>query len=271
MRKSSLAAATGELDPPTECTDRRSVSPALFCPYRCTAVTSAAVKVQSKYHTLRGAFMSYPSGPQGQWPPQQPPQPYGGPQPGGQYPYGAPQQPYAGGQPYGVQQPYGGAPGPYGAPPPYGYGMTPPPGKSKSPALLIGGIGAVIIVLAGAAVFFMGGIGPFSSDQREIEKLFEDMAKTDGSVSAAKKFFCSADQKFMKDIDTSILDQYDIEVPEPSRPTAPSKISDVQVDGDKATAKVTTESKTETVHFRKEGGHWTVCMSDDPKMPTLPG
>lgn len=207
--------------------------------------------------------MSYPSGPQGQWRPQQPPQPFGGPPPSGHYHPGAPQQHYGG------PSPYGGAAGPYGAPSPYGNGMAPPPGKGTRPVLLIGGIGALVIVAVGAVVSFMGGIGPFSSDQRAIEKLFDDMGTTDGTISAIKPYFCSADQKFMQPVDTSILDDLGIEIPEAAAPSGPAEITDLRVDGDKATAKVTQEGQTDTVHFQKEGGGWKVCMSDDPNMPTL--
>jgi hypothetical protein len=37
----------------------------------------------------------------------------------------------------------------------------------------------------------------------------------------------------------------------------------IQVTGDTAIA---TTSRGKSVYFRKEGGNWTFCMSDDPKL-----
>ncbi|BBX30604.1 hypothetical protein B7435_23975 [Mycolicibacterium peregrinum] len=238
--------------------------------------------------------MTFPQGPQGQWPPQQPgdPKQYGAPQQpyGGQQPYGAQQpygtqppfgqqpygtqppfgqQPYGAPQPYGAQQPYG-SPSPYGAPSPYGYGTPPqPPTNSKRPIVLLAAIGGVIILGVVGIMFFTGGIGGIggSSDQRAIERLFKDMAETDGSLSATKKFFCAADQKYMKAVDPKVLEELGIDVPEPTtKPTGSVEITDVKVDGDKATATVTADGQSDTVHFRKEGGEWKMCMSDDSAM-----
>ncbi|WP_131811589.1 hypothetical protein [Mycolicibacterium peregrinum] len=215
--------------------------------------------------------MTYPPGPQGPWPSQQPPQP--------PYGYGAPQQPYPGAAGYGIAQQsypgpaaFGPAQGPFGAPPPYGYPMPPQPsGNGKRTWLILGGVAGVALLLGAVLIFGTGGLG-FSSDERAIAQLFKDMSKTDGSISAIKPYFCAADQKMLKPVDTSQLENLGIDIPEPSlAPTSGEsvEITDLQINGDTATAKVKTDSRTDTLHFRKEGGKWKVCMSDDPSMPRL--
>ena len=145
--------------------------------------------------------------------------------------------------------------------------MSPqPPTNSKRPIVLLAAIGGVIILAVVGVIFFTGGIGG-SSDQRAIERLFKDMAETDGSMSATKKFFCAADQKMMNSIDPKVLEELGVEVPEPTTtPTGSVEITDVKVDGDKATATVTSDGRSDTVHFRKEGGDWKMCMADDPSI-----
>ncbi|CKH32309.1 Uncharacterised protein [Mycolicibacterium smegmatis] len=196
--------------------------------------------------------MTYPGG--GQNSRSQQPPPYGG-----HPPYGAPQPapiphaPYGTASGYGTTPQYSSSPPPhYGAPGghgysggPYGYGMPPQNSGKGGRGLLIGGGVLVVALLAVGVLFFVGGIGT-SSDARAIEQIFADMAKTDGSLAATKQFFCAADQKRMQPVDTSILIDLGIEVPEASVDTsARGEISDINVDGDKATAKVTADGKTE--------------------------
>ncbi len=52
---------------------------------------------------------------------------------------------------------------------------------------------------------------------------------------------------------------------DPFADVAESTLEDVKVDGDKATAKVKTKTKTEPLEFRKEGGSWKIQMPDNKK------
>ncbi|WP_301124046.1 Rv0361 family membrane protein [Mycolicibacterium fortuitum] len=213
-----------------------------------------------------------PPGQQGQWPPQQP---YGN-QPPPPQPYGAQPQ-YGGAQPpyYGESAPFGG-----GAP-------SQPPGNGKSPWLLIGGIGVAVAVLIGAAVFAFGGSDSDSdsatgggsgagfgaggsSEQRAIEKLLEDMGKTDGTMAGIKKYTCAADQELLKGVDESLLGTMKADVPKTGA-NGTAKITDWQIAGDTASAQITVSGQPGgTLYFRKESGEWKVCSSDNPNMPAMP-
>ncbi|MFV8142284.1 hypothetical protein ACNQR7_32475 [Mycolicibacterium senegalense] len=194
--------------------------------------------------------MTYPPGPQGQWPPQ--PDQFGGQQPYGQQPYGNP------------PQPYGNPPQPDG-----GYGMVPsPPGSRRKTGMIIGGVAVGLVVVVAAVGFFLRSSG--SSDEQAIKNLLEDSGNASGSVSEAKQFLCAADQKMMESIDTSGLGDLGIDIPQPTAVAGGGEVSDVKVDGDKATAAVSAAGATHTIHLRKEEGSWKICMSDDPAMPALP-
>jgi len=52
---------------------------------------------------------------------------------------------------------------------------------------------------------------------------------------------------------------------DPFTEVAESTLEDLKVDGDKATAKVKSKTKTEPLEFRKEGGSWRIQMPDTKK------
>lgn len=211
-----------------------------------------------------------PQGPEGSWPPPQPP--YRTPQ---QYGYGGPQL-------YGYSGPQPGYP--YLQP-------APPSGGNGKWLLIIGAIVAVLIVVAGGAVFAFTGdsksgtASGSSSDEDSIRQLFHDVGQEFGKYDKAKEafeatehYYCAADQKLIANVpDTPPLDEstrkrlkdLGIEVPdsEVQAPDASTTISDIAVDGDKATASVSSDSETQTLYFRKESGDWKLCMSDMPGLP----
>lgn len=208
--------------------------------------------------------------------------PYGPPPPYGQQPYG--QQPY-GQQPY-AQQPYGQPyPQPYGGYPPPGWGPTPPPPSGGNGKWwLLGGVGALVAVIlvvviavvansgggsAGTDTASRPGASTMSDDEAAIRELFEDIeASGDADFDATlRKYFCAGDRQLMERFGD--LGGTDLPVePSPSRRKA--SISDIEVDGNDATATVDTGTRTDEVHFRKEGGQWKVCMTAAAGFPKLP-
>ncbi len=196
----------------------------------------------------------------------------------GAYPPGGYGQPAAPG--------YGGAPQAYPVAPGYqgggygpaaGYPMAPgypyavPPKQGLPKAAIFGGIGVLaVLVVVVAGVFWPSGGGLFSSDADQIKALMHTkMAPSD--TAAIKAHHCAADasmiDKFSKygrvpgPSDTSTRDKTKIDVGEP------------KVNGDTATVDITATSGSYTVpvtqYFRKEGGEWKYCSSDDPKMKNL--
>lgn len=219
-----------------------------------------------------------PPGPDGPWQPQQPPPPqqyppqYGAPQqyPDPQQPYGAPQQPY--GQQYGApQQQYG-----YGAPQqgyPYPYPQPVPPSGGNGKWLwIIGAVVVVLVVVMGVVVFaFSSGSdsaagSSSSSDEDAIRQLFEE-ASTNSSAdfSDALPYFCTADRKLL----ASVGDLGSMDIPMPESDTS-TTLGDIDVNGDKATARIDNRAGAGKMYFRKESGEWKFCMSDMPGMPSLP-
>jgi hypothetical protein len=221
--------------------------------------------------------MTFPPGPHDPWAQQQPPQQYGPPQE-----YGGPQQypgpPQFGGQQYGQPQygqPQYGAPQ-YGQPqygqPPYGYGMPPQHSGGSRKGLIIGGIVAAavaLVVIIGVVIVVLMPSG----DERAIGQLLKNIENSGNSMSDMKKYVCAGDRKILDAIDTSGLEKYGISVPKPTikAPSESAKISDIQVNGDRATAKVEANGNTNTIYFRKESGDWKLCTTDSPGLSNLPG
>lgn len=207
--------------------------------------------------------MTFPPGPPDAW--SAPPPQFGGPQqPGTPNPFGMPGQPYGGPPPY---QPHGGPP-PYQAPGPYGYGM-PSPGQnnSKRTALILGGIGGAIILLVVivVAVVMGTGSGPYS-DERAIKQVFEDIGEA-GSASESMKYFCAEDQQMMKKYESSMPDSFDADIPEATGRPGSVELTEVKVDGDRATATVVSDGESDgSAYFRKEDGDWKLCMAEDPHL-----
>ncbi|MGV0834893.1 Rv0361 family membrane protein [Mycolicibacterium thermoresistibile] len=225
-----------------------------------------------------------PYGP-GAPPPQQPPYGYGGPPPQQPpYGYGNPPPGYgaapAGG--YGGPPPGGPFPPPgYGYPPPYG---GPPPSKGPGKWLLIGGL-AVVAVIALVVVIAVssgsGGGGPSTtadrgttagvdSEEAAIRQMLESLSEDTSADTATvmREYFCAGDRELLESFGN--LDGLDL----PSGTSGPTpdapEISDIQVTGDKATARATIRGLQSTMHFRKESGKWKFCMTDSPEYANLP-
>ena len=197
--------------------------------------------------------MTFPPGPPDPWS-SAPPQQFGVPQqPGTPNPFGVPGQPYGG-------------PPPYQASSPYSYGM-PPPGRnnSKRTALILGGIGGAVILLVVIVMAIVMGTGS-SSDERAIKQVFEDIGAT-GSASESMKYFCAEDQQMLKKYESSMPESFDADLPEGTGRPGSTEITDVKVDGDRATATVTTDGEPDgSAYFRKEDCDWKLCMAEDPKL-----
>ena len=191
--------------------------------------------------------------------------------------YGPPAAPGFEGSPLG----YPGAPGypvvgnvPFG-----GYGYTAgagfpgavPPKQGLPKAVIFGGIGLVVVlVLVLAIVFWPSGGGLFSSDADQIKALMH--TKIDRSdTSALKAHHCAADasliDKFAK------YDRAPGPAGTPDRPGTKIDVGEPKINGNTATVDITATSGSLTLpvtqYFRKEGGEWKYCSSDDPKMKHL--
>ncbi|OBG81344.1 hypothetical protein A5699_09590 [Mycobacterium sp. E802] len=223
--------------------------------------------------------------------PQQPQQPYGSPygapqQPQQPYgsPYGAPQQPQ---QPYG--SPYGAPQQPYGAPQqPYGYPTPHPPSGGNNKWLLIGGAVLVALILVGGIVIFAlsgdsdstgsrttaGGSsqsgGSSSSGESDAEKevrdFLDEVMTSTSDLKDALPYFCQADQDLFEKLGG--LDAIDI--PHSTDPTGSAEITKITVNGNKAVVDISSSAGPGKLYLRKEGGSWTLCMSDMPGMPSMP-
>lgn len=192
--------------------------------------------------------------------------------PGG---YGQPAAPGYVGAPSGYPAAPGYQPGGYGPAggypmgPGYPYGVPPKQGLPK--AAIFGGIGLVAVLLVVVTVaFWPSGGGLFSSDADQIKALMN--SKIDPKDTAAvKAHHCAADAKLIDKFskygrgtgpaDTPNRDKTKIDVGEP------------KINGNTATVDITATSGSVTLpvtqYFRKEGGEWKYCSSDDPKMQHL--
>lgn len=243
--------------------------------------------------------MTYPpSGPEfpdvQPWPGEQPAfgsgYPAGPSYPALGYAPGYPQQP---GYPQGLY-PQGAYPPP-GYPIPPGYPMQPgfPPGQPPAPKnnkwWLIGGLSAVVVVgvvLAAVLGFSyldnaksgtstaQGTDGSSSaSDESQIRSLLTNLG-ADGSnfTQTMRANSCAKDQQLWDEIGN----MGPIQVPGggSSKKGGKATISNIEVDGNKATAQLTTEGATTrslTIYFRKESGEWKICMSDSPMFKRILG
>lgn len=203
-----------------------------------------------------------PQPPQGPWQPQHP-------SPG----YGYPLQPPPPGYGY--------------PPPPPGYGYPPPNSGGPGKWLIIGGLAlAVVVALVAAVVVGTGAgnggttdsaTGPGAStdsrtgdgsDEAAIRQLFADIGASSITdvPTLVEEFFCASDQRLLEHAGDMI------DVPgDPDTPSSgPMTISDIEVDGNEASARVTGGTRISEMYFRKESGVWKICMSAMPGMPSFP-
>jgi hypothetical protein len=227
----------------------------------------------------------------------------------GQPAYGQPSQP-AYGQPGYAQPGYGqptysqptyGQPG-YGQPgygqPGYGqpgYSMGPgfpgqpgfppptPPTNTRKWALIGAGIFAVVLVIGVVLAMVTSGsdsnsgsgsggvtvAGP-SSDEEKIRDLMTSQIDTFDDFKAHS---CANDVKLYDKV-PSIAGKFgkggsgDDAGP---GSTKRAEITDINVNGDRATVSVNSASGVTSVPLRKEGGEWKFCMTDSPKFKGIPG
>ncbi|WP_418002395.1 hypothetical protein ACNO8X_19920 [Mycobacterium sp. PDNC021] len=243
-------------------------------------------------------------------PQQQPPEGYGQPAYGqpayGQPPYGQPAygqptygqpaygqptygQPEYGqpvyGQPVYGQPAYGQAPGyPMGPGFPGQPGFPPPtpPNNTRKFALIGAGIFAVVLVIG--VVFALvtsrsgsdsasssGGVsiaGP-ASDEEQIRDLMTAQIETFDDFKAHS---CANDVKLYDKV-PSIAGKFGKGSSTDAGPgsTKRAEITDINVNGDRATVSVNSASGVTNVPLRKEGGEWRFCMTDSPKFKGIPG
>ena len=247
------------------------------------------------------------------WPPQQPPpgsgypqsyppqgpeyapqypqypqyqQPTGYPQPG----YGNPQPGYAYPQPgygYDAQQPptYGYPPQ---QPPNFGYpgpGYPPPKSGGSGKWWLIGGVVAVVAVIGVVLTVVLAtgsssngqtasgrSSSAASSDEEQIRSL---MTAPAGDPGELQQRFCQNDQDVFNKLGG--LGALDVPGGADGKPTGEVSITDIKVNGNKATAKISMSGSgnvglpDSTIYFRKESGEWKLCMTDSPALAGLPG
>ena len=103
--------------------------------------------------------------------------------------------------------------------------------------------------------------------------MLRDVGATDDFSTALDQYFCAGDQELF---DFSVLEELGIEPPDLNslpveKPDETAAIGEIKVDGDTATARVESQSRTGTMYFRKESGDWKICMTDSPSMAHIPG
>jgi hypothetical protein len=222
----------------------------------------------------------------------QPQQPGGYPQQQpGAYPPGAPQQPGGypqtggfGQQPGGYPQTGGfGQPGAYGQQPggfPPGYPAGGGPGKSKTPFILAGVGGVVVLV-----VIFVGGFvwpgfftGSSTSSPTDVANSFISAAKSD-NLDAAYALLCT--KPTQAQIDAQKKDEQE----NPSTVNSASIVGSPQINGTtaKVTISITETSKGNskpdtgsiTLNMQQQNGNWCIVQNTGgsattPSEPTMP-
>lgn len=226
-------------------------------------------------------------------PPQQPTEGYGQPAYGppaygqpayGQPAYGQPQygQPAYGQPVYGPPPGYPMGPGFPGQP---GFPPPTPPNNTRKWALVGAGIFAVVLVIgvvfaavatrsdsgsdsaSGSSEVTIG--GGSSSDEEKIRDLMTSQIETFDDFKAHS---CANDVKLYDKV-PSIAGKFGKGSDGDAGPgsTKRAEITDIDVNGDRATVNVSSSTGVTNVPLRKEGGEWKFCMTDSPKFKGIPG
>lgn len=190
----------------------------------------------------------------------------------GQPGYGQPGNWQAPGYPMGP-----GFPGQPGFPPP------PPPNNTRKFALIGAGIVAVVLVIGVvfAVVMARSGSGPDSassggvgvagpaSDEEQIRDLMTSQIETFDDFKAHS---CANDVKLYDKV-PSIAGKFGKGSGSDAGPgsTKRAEITDINVNGDRATVSINSANGVTSVPLRKEGGEWKFCMTDSPKFKGIPG
>ena len=204
------------------------------------------------------------------------------------YPQGAYPQPGYPQPGYPMQPGYPQAPYP-GYPMAPGFPPGPPPAPKSNKWLLIGGLSAVVIVgvvlaavlgfnyldnaKSGTSTAQGAGGSSSSSDESQIRGLLTNLG-ADGSnfTETMRANSCAKDQQLWDEIGN--MGPISVPGDSSSKKGGKATISNIEVDGDKATAQLTTEGTTTrslTIYFRKESGEWKICMSDSPMFKRILG
>ena len=228
----------------------------------------------------------------------QPQQPGGYPQQPGAYPPGAPQQPGGYPQTGGFGQQPGGYPpgGGFGQPGgypqqgggfPQGYPAGGGPGKSKTPFILAGVGGVVVLV-----VIFVGGFvwpgfftGSSTSSPTDVANAFISAAKSgDLTSDSALKLFCT------KPTDQQIAEQRKEQLQNPTTISAASIVGSPTITGTTAQVKISVtatshgpdstgkpDTETLTLPMQQQNGNWCIVQhtdgspqATDPTVPSMP-
>jgi hypothetical protein len=170
--------------------------------------------------------------------------------------------------------------------PGYGGAFPPPPPSSNGKTALIIGLVVLVVVGLGLAGWLVlkgdssssntagGGTSQASgsgSDEDQIRNIF---SKTNG-VSGPQDLMCANDLK--------LAGRFGGNLPGGAgtaggagRPDISANVSNIQVDGDTATATVSgtigsRQLPSGQMYFRKESGKWKMCMTDSPMLKNMPG
>jgi len=172
-----------------------------------------------------------------------------------------------------------GFPGQPGFPPPT------PPNNTRKWALVGAGIFAVVLVIgvvfaavatrsdsgsdsaSGSSEVTIG--GGSSSDEEKIRDLMTSQIETFDDFKAHS---CANDVKLYDKV-PSIAGKFGKGSDGDAGPgsTKRAEITDIDVNGDRATVNVSSSTGVTNVPLRKEGGEWKFCMTDSPKFKGIPG
>jgi hypothetical protein len=147
--------------------------------------------------------------------------------------------------------------------------MTEPPPTPAEPPTdqrrgsrrwIIGGVAAILLIVATAGTVFAVAHARADNDEARIRRLVADFAWATDRTDQAQiiRLLCAEEAQELKDsdgYDPSNDGRYD-----PSATRVPVTTGDIRVSGDTAQARISRPNQEPvTLHFRKEHGSWTVC------------
>jgi hypothetical protein len=142
---------------------------------------------------------------------------------------------------------------------------------------LIGGLAVVVVIALVVGVVLVtrssdnatpapsaSGSSNSGAEEDEIRQLFDEIAaNSSAELADVVQYFCAEDRKLLESVGD--LGQFDIPVQD-SGSAHEAQISDIEVDGNEATARVDTDMGGGTMYFRKEAGEWKLCMTASPAL-----
>ncbi|MFC4535767.1 hypothetical protein [Sphaerisporangium dianthi] len=138
-------------------------------------------------------------------------------------------------------------------------GRTPisPAGRGRPWPLIVAAAGLLVAGAAGIAVYLVAGRA--GGDEATIRRLTENFAVAVAREDQARiiGLLCAEEARGVVQDDDYDPDNHRVVS---GRGTVSIRISDIQVAGDVASARVTHRSRSvSTLHFRREAGGWKVC------------